>query len=74
MEYLLTFLEGLASFISPCLLPMLPIYISYFMGEEEKSKKKDARKKEHLMKWTPNSSQQKKSINKKARANVSEFI
>ena len=40
MEYLLTFLEGLASFISPCLLPMLPIYISYFMGEEEKSKKK----------------------------------
>lgn len=40
MEYLLTFLEGLASFISPCLLPMLPIYISYFMGEEEKGKKK----------------------------------
>ena len=40
MEYLLTFLEGLASFISPCLLPMLPIYISYFMGEEENSKKK----------------------------------
>lgn len=40
MEYLLTFLEGLASFISPCLLPMLPIYVSYFMGEEEKSKKK----------------------------------
>ena len=40
MEYLLTFLEGLASFISPCLLPMLPIYISYFMGEEETAKKK----------------------------------
>ena len=40
MEYLLTFVEGLASFISPCLLPMLPIYISYFMGEEENSKKK----------------------------------
>ena len=40
MEYLLTFLEGLASFISPCLLPMLPIYISYFMGEEGKGKKK----------------------------------
>ena len=40
MEYLLTFLEGLASFISPCLLPMLPIYISYFMGEEETGKKK----------------------------------
>ena len=40
MEFLLTFLEGIASFISPCLLPMLPIYISYFMGEEENNKKK----------------------------------
>lgn len=40
MEYLFTFLEGLASFISPCLLPMLPIYISYFIGEEENNKKK----------------------------------
>ena len=40
MEYLLTFLEGVASFISPCLLPMIPIYISYFMGEDEKSEKK----------------------------------
>ena len=33
MEYLFTFIEGLASFISPCILPMLPIYISYFIGE-----------------------------------------
>ena len=40
MEYIFTFLEGIASFISPCLLPMLPIYISYFMGEEENNKKK----------------------------------
>lgn len=39
MEYFLTFLEGIASFISPCLLPMLPIYISYFSGSDsEKSK------------------------------------
>ena len=36
MEYIFTFLEGIASFISPCLLPMLPIYISYFIGEDEK--------------------------------------
>lgn len=35
MDYLLTFLEGIASFISPCLLPMLPIYISYFVGEDD---------------------------------------
>lgn len=36
MEYLFTFIEGIASFISPCLLPMIPIYISYFAGKEEK--------------------------------------
>ena len=40
MEYLFTFLEGIASFISPCLLPMLPIYISYFAGEDEKKSSK----------------------------------
>lgn len=40
MEYLLTFVEGFASFISPCLLPMIPIYISYFIGEEEDDKKR----------------------------------
>ena len=39
MEYLLIFLEGIASFISPCLLPMIPIYIAYFTGEKEKSLK-----------------------------------
>ena len=36
MNYVLTFLEGIASFISPCLLPMVPIYISYFIGENDK--------------------------------------
>ena len=40
MDYILTFFEGVASFISPCLLPMLPIYISYFAGQENKSMKK----------------------------------
>ncbi len=40
MDYLLTFLEGIASFISPCLLPMVPIYISYFIGENEEKKEK----------------------------------
>ena len=39
MHYLVTFLEGVISFISPCMLPMLPLYISYFAaGEEKKSK------------------------------------
>ena len=36
MQYVLLFLEGIITFISPCLLPMLPIYISYFAGKEEK--------------------------------------
>ena len=40
MDYVLTFIEGLASFISPCVLPMLPIYISYFMEEEDKNTKR----------------------------------
>ena len=40
MEYLLTFIEGIASFISPCLLPMIPIYISYFVGKDEKKTNK----------------------------------
>ena len=36
MDYLFTFIEGIASFISPCVLPMLPIYISYFIGKDNK--------------------------------------
>ena len=40
MEYLFTFIEGVASFISPCLLPMIPIYISYFAGRDEKKTSK----------------------------------
>lgn len=39
MEYILTFLEGIISFISPCMLPMLPIYISYFAGSDAKKSK-----------------------------------
>lgn len=32
MQYFISFLEGIVTFISPCLLPMLPIYLSYFAG------------------------------------------
>lgn len=39
MQYLATFLEGIITFISPCLLPMLPIYVSYFSGGGAKSTK-----------------------------------
>lgn len=37
MQYFIAFLEGIITFISPCLLPMLPIYVSYFAGGEERS-------------------------------------
>lgn len=40
MQYLISFLEGIITFISPCLLPMLPIYISYFAGGGERTVKK----------------------------------
>lgn len=42
MTYVLSFLEGIITFISPCLLPMLPVYVLYFTGgkaEEGKSRK-----------------------------------
>ena len=35
MQYLITFLEGILTFLSPCILPMLPVYVLYFMGEEK---------------------------------------
>jgi cytochrome c-type biogenesis protein len=35
MQYVIAFLEGIITFISPCLLPMLPLYASYFAGGEE---------------------------------------
>ncbi len=37
MQYLISFLEGILTFLSPCLLPMLPIYVSYFAGGGERS-------------------------------------
>lgn len=39
MEYVMSFLEGVITFISPCLLPMIPIYLSYFAGGDVSSNK-----------------------------------
>ena len=39
MQYVISFFEGILTFISPCLLPMLPVYLSYFAGGEANSKK-----------------------------------
>lgn len=36
MIYLASLLEGIITFISPCLLPMLPIYLAYFAGGERR--------------------------------------
>lgn len=38
MQYIISFLEGIITFISPCLLPMLPVYISYFAGGAQERK------------------------------------
>ena len=40
MQYLISFLEGIITFVSPCLLPMLPIYLSYFAGGGERTARK----------------------------------
>ena len=40
MQYVISFLEGIITFISPCLLPMIPIYVSYFAGGGERETKK----------------------------------
>ena len=38
MQYVLLFLEGVITFVSPCILPMLPIFVSYFAGDSGKPK------------------------------------
>ena len=43
MQYFIAFLEGIITFISPCLLPMLPIYVSYFAGDGEASTPRTAK-------------------------------
>lgn len=35
MQFLVSFLEGIVTFVSPCLLPMIPIYVTYFAAGEE---------------------------------------
>lgn len=38
MNYLITFLEGIAAFLSPCLLPMIPVYAAFFAGRSEEGR------------------------------------
>ena len=36
MIFFITFLEGIMTFLSPCLLPMIPIYLGYLAGKDQK--------------------------------------
>ena len=40
MQYVISFLEGIITFISPCLLPKQPNYISYIAGGRERTLKR----------------------------------
>lgn len=40
MAYFTAFLEGIISFISPCILPVLPLYFSYLAGGVAQNEKK----------------------------------
>lgn len=48
-SYFLTFTEGILTFISPCILPMLPIYFIYLSGLSEKEMRKPATDKNALL-------------------------
>ena len=39
MELFIIFIEGIASFLSPCVLPMIPMYVSYFAGQDKDFKR-----------------------------------
>lgn len=39
MDLFVIFIEGIASFLSPCVLPMLPMYVSYFAGQDKNLKR-----------------------------------
>lgn len=49
MYYFLTFSEGILTFISPCILPMLPIYFLYLAGESDKAIKQTNSGKSRLL-------------------------
>ena len=42
MTCFLTFIEGIIPFISPCLLPLLPVYLGFFAGGRPQRKKNGA--------------------------------
>ena len=53
MQYFVTFLEGLISFLSPCMLPMLPVYLSYFAGNADKKQGQFSRSLAFVLGFSP---------------------
>lgn len=49
MDFVLTFIEGILTFISPCILPMLPIYFLYLAGISEGNEKNSLSKNKLLI-------------------------
>lgn len=39
-EYVLLFIEGILAFVSPCFLPMIPVYLTYLVGQGNQDQKK----------------------------------
>jgi cytochrome c-type biogenesis protein len=48
-SYLLTFIEGVLTFISPCILPMLPVYFLYLAGTSEVANQEGPAKRKRLI-------------------------
>lgn len=47
--YLQSFAEGVLTFISPCILPMLPIYFIYLAGDNEENVDEASKRKRNLI-------------------------
>lgn len=43
LSVLVVFLEGLASFLSPCVLPLIPVYLAYLTGQSAEAVLEDAK-------------------------------
>lgn len=48
-SYILTFIEGILTFISPCILPMLPVYFLYLAGSSNEENLKTSLKRSKLI-------------------------
>lgn len=45
LSFVMVFIEGIVSFFSPCVIPMIPIYIGYLAGKEEDGTFQNSKKK-----------------------------